>query len=65
MGGEAPGRGVVMIDLGAALSVITEKVCEVHGLQMSKVEDYYTTADGSKAKLLGVTSVSLQFNDYF
>ena len=54
-----------MIDSGAALSVITEKVCEVHGLQMSKVEDYYTTADGSKAKLLGVTSISLQFNDYF
>ena len=59
MGGKAPGRGVVMIDSGAALSVITEKVCEVHGLQMTKVDDYYTTADGSKARLLGVTSVSL------
>ena len=61
----AESSGIVMIDSGAALSVVAEKVCEVHGLQMSKVEDYYTTADGSKAKLLGVTSVSLQFNDYF
>ena len=54
-----------MIDTGAALSIITEKVCEVHGLKMQHDENSYETADGSTAKVLGVTDCSLQLNDYF
>ena len=59
LGGAAPGRGVVIIDSGAALSVVTEKVCEVHGLKVKNNSSFYTTADGSSAKLLGVTNLAL------
>lgn len=65
LGGAAPGRGIVMIDSGAALSIITEKVCEVHGLKIHSSPSSYTTADGSSAKVLGMTDFGLQFNDYF
>ena len=54
-----------MIDTGAALSIITEKVCEVHGLKIQRDENSYETADGSTAKVLGVNDCSLQLNDYF
>ena len=54
-----------MMDSGAALSVLSEKVCEVHGLKVRGPAGHYTTADGSAAKLIGVTDVILQFNDYF
>lgn len=54
-----------MMDTGAGLSIITEKVCDVHGLKIYGKEDSYVTASNEKAKLLGVTDISLQFNDYF
>lgn len=60
-----PGRAVVMMDSGAALSIITEKVCEVHGLKISGPAGAYYTADNNEAKLLGSTDLTLQFNDYF
>ena len=59
IGGAAPSKGAVIIDSGAALTVITEKVCEVHGLKMEKATSAYSNADGSSAKILGVTSLSL------
>mgnify|MGYP003429975766 FL=1 len=50
---------VVIIDSGAALSVVTEKVCEVHGFKVKNSSSFYTIADGSSAKLLGVTNLAL------
>jgi hypothetical protein len=34
LGGKVNGRGLVMVDSGACFSMVTEKVAEVHGLQM-------------------------------
>ena len=65
LGGATLDRGIIMMDSGAALSVLSEKVCEVHGLKVRGPAGHYTTADGLAAKLIGVTDVSLQFNDYF
>ena len=34
LGGSNAGRGIIMMDTGAGLSIITEKVCDVHGLKI-------------------------------
>lgn len=44
LGGANPGRGIVMMDTGAGLSIVTEKVCEVHGLKIRGEGGAYYTA---------------------
>ena len=65
LGGSNPGRGIIMMDTGAGLSIITEKVCEVHGLKSRGQPGSFLTASNEQAKLLGVTDLTLQINDYF
>ena len=35
-GGECPSKGLFLVDSGAGLSIMTEKVAEVHGLKLKK-----------------------------
>ena len=44
LGGANPGRGPVLVDSGAAFSMMTEKVAEVHGLKMQPYRDTFNTA---------------------
>ena len=44
IGGANPGRGPVLIDSGAAFSMMTEKVAEVHRLKMQPYRDTFNTA---------------------
>ena len=54
-----------MMDIGMGLSIIIEKVCEVHGLKLRGQPGSFLTASNEQAKLLGVTDLTLQINDYF
>lgn len=65
LGGQAPARGVVMLDTGAALSIITEKVCDVHGLKMKGPGGKYITSSKEEATLVGSVDMTLQFNNQF
>lgn len=59
LGGANPGRAIIMMDTGAGLTIITEKVCDVHGLKIRGPPASYLTASNEKAKLLGVADIIL------
>ena len=44
LGGANPGRGPVLVDSGAAFSMMTERVAEVHGLVLKPFRDTFNTA---------------------
>ena len=54
-GGEHPSKGLFVVDSGAGLTIMTEKVAEVHCLKIKKAgkPGTYLTASGMEVQLLG------------
>ena len=58
-GGSSPGRGRVMLDTGAGLSLVTMAVCRAHGLRVNPYHATFATAGGSHAKICGTVDLEL------
>ena len=49
-----------MVDMGAAITLLTKKWAEAHGLTMKeKVAEYISGANGTVVKIVGTTSMTL------
>lgn len=62
-GGDRPGRGKVMVDTGAAFTMISAEVARLFGLVVRPSTAKYAVASGDTAQLTGVTDFTLQVAD--
>ena len=58
-GGTTPGRGRVMLDTGAGLSLVTMAVCRAHGLRVHPYHATFATAGGQHAKICGMVDLEM------
>jgi Aspartyl protease len=62
-GGTRPGRGKIMVDTGAAFTMMTLAVARMFGLTVREDPAVYSVASGSSAPLVGITDFTLQVSD--
>lgn len=62
-GGATPLRGRVMLDTGAAFSLMSLAAANTFGLEVRTRPATFTVANGASAAIMGYTDVSLQLHD--
>src|SRR5512138_596618 len=63
LGGTSPGLGRVMVDTGAAFTMITLEGTRTFGLKVTPVTAAFSVASGDTVTLLGTTNLTLQVHD--
>jgi hypothetical protein len=62
-GGVRPGRGMMMLDTGAAFSLMSSAVARRFGLRVDPNPATFTVANGTTAKIVGTVDLSLQLHN--
>ena len=61
LGGTNPGRGPILIDSGAAFSMMTKQVADINGLKINPYRDSFNTASskGPQGEIIGAVDMEL------